>query len=328
MNRPEYIIWIFTAKCNLDCIHCYTSRFRNLRELSLAEKLKVAKDIGESGVEYVNLTGGEPLIHPHIKDLLNLLKDYGVEKSIVTNATVVREDIADFLHKTDTYVYVTIEGPRDIHDKIRGAGAYDRAMKGLEVLMRKIGSLSIVTTVNRINFNRISDVVDFVAKIDAEELALLPVMPSGRALETKIYITPGEYMGALNIAINRAYEYGLKLSAWCTPWAPLLKKNIGYWPCRSMSGMDVDPSGDVLLCDILDVRITNVRDKTIIEAFKEYRNNAIVQKIMNPDKLPADCKLCELALDCRGGCFARAHKLSGDFNAGDPLCPRISKLIK
>lgn len=328
MNKPEYIIWIFTARCNLDCMHCYTSRFRGLRELNLVEKLGVARDIGESGVEYVNLTGGEPLIHPHTGELLRLLKEYGVEKSIVTNATIVHDNIADLLHKTDAYVYVTIEGPREIHDKIRGIGTYDRAIKGLEVLMRKVGSLSIVATVNKINYGKISEVVDLAASIDAEELALLPVMPSGRALETKIYILPEEYAEALNTAINRAHEYGLKLSAWCTPWAPLLNKNIGHWFCRNMTGMDIDPSGDVLLCDILDFRITNVRDKTITEAFREFRNNNIVQRIINPDNLPAVCRTCEILWDCRGGCFARAYRLRGSFNSGDPLCIKVNKILK
>jgi Arylsulfatase regulator (Fe-S oxidoreductase) len=88
-------------------------------------------------VKYVNLTGGEPLIHPHIKHLLEALSDYDLEKSTITNATMIRENIADLLYKTDTYVYVSIEGPREIHDKIRGPGSYDRAIRGVDVLRRK-----------------------------------------------------------------------------------------------------------------------------------------------------------------------------------------------
>jgi len=324
MVKPEYIIWIFTATCNLDCLHCYTYRFRGLRELSLQEKLKLAKDIGENGIKYVNLTGGEPLIHSHLPQVLLMLHEYNVEKSIVTNATLVRDNIVELLYKTDTHIFATIEGPREVHDKIRGHGSYDLANRGIEVLRKKLSDISIVATVNRINYKRVHEIIDYVVSIDINELALLPVMPSGKALQTRIYVSAGEYLEAIENAWIRAREYGLRLSAWCTPWAPLLKKDIGFWFCREMSGMDIDPEGNVLLCDILDFKITNVRDKSVIEAFEEYRKHQLVRVVNTPPKLPGVCLKCPILQGCRGGCYARAYILKHDLNAGDPLCPRIS----
>jgi len=324
MVKPEYIIWIFTATCNLDCLHCYTYRFRGLRELSLQEKLKLAKDIGENGIKYVNLTGGEPLIHSHLPQVLLMLHEYNVEKSIVTNATLVRDNIVELLYKTDTHIFATIEGPREVHDKIRGHGSYDLANRGIEVLRKKLSDISIVATVNRINYKRVHEIIDYVVSIDINELALLPVMPSGKALQTRIYVSAGEYLEAIENAWIRAREYGLRLSAWCTPWAPLLKRDIGFWFCREMSGMDIDPEGNVLLCDILDFKITSVRDKSVIEAFEEYRKHQLVRVVNTPPKLPGACLKCPILQGCRGGCYARAYILKHDLNAGDPLCPRIS----
>ena len=324
MVKPEYIIWIFTATCNLDCLHCYTYRFRGLRELSLQEKLKLAKDIGENGIRYVNLTGGEPLIHSHLPQVLLMLHEYNVEKSIVTNATLVRDNIVELLYKTDTRIFATIEGPREVHDKIRGHGSYDLANRGIEVLRKKLSDISIVATVNRINYKRVHEIIDYVVSIDINELALLPVMPSGKALQTRIYVSAGEYLEAIENAWIRAREYGLRLSAWCTPWAPLLKRDIGFWFCREMSGMDIDPEGNVLLCDILDFKITSVRDKSVIEAFEEYRKHQLVRVVNTPPKLPGVCLKCPILQGCRGGCYARAYILKHDLNAGDPLCPRIS----
>ncbi|MEM4732832.1 MAG: radical SAM protein, partial [Desulfurococcaceae archaeon] len=196
MRKPEYVIWIFTAACNLDCLHCYTYRFRNLRELPLSEKLRIARSIGETGVEYVNLTGGEPLIHPQFKDIVLELHKYGVEKSVVTNATMVKDDAIDLLYRTETYVFATIEGPREIHDKIRGKGSYDRAVRGIEKIAKNLNSLSLVTTVNKVNYRYVQEVVDYAASVDVDSLALLPVMPSGRALETGVYVEPSEYVTA------------------------------------------------------------------------------------------------------------------------------------
>lgn len=324
---PEYIIWIFTAACNLDCVHCYTYRFRKLREVPLGEKLRIARSIGEAGVEYVNLTGGEPLIHPHFRDLVQELHRYGVEKSIVTNATVVKDDVVNLLYKTETYVFATIEGPREVHDEIRGKGSYDATMRGVEKLVKKLSSVSIVTTVNKNNYKHVHEVVDYAASIDADSLALLPVMPSGRALETKVYITSSEYIEAVKKAHERASEYGLKLNTWCTPFAPLLRLDIGYWFCRDMSGMDIDPEGNILLCDILDFKITNITGKSILEVFNEFVNHELVKKVKNPVNIPKECSTCVISYACRGGCYARSYILRRDLNAGDPLCPRISRYV-
>ncbi|MEM0000507.1 MAG: radical SAM protein [Desulfurococcaceae archaeon] len=327
MVKPEYVVWIFTATCNLDCLHCYTYRFRKQRELLLDEKMELARDIGETGVKYVNLTGGEPLIHPHLPRLLEILHEYDVEKSVVTNATAIRESVLDVLYRTETYVFVTIEGPREVHDKVRGKGSYNLATRGVELVRKKLNSLSIVSTVNKINYERVSDVVDYAASIDAEELALLPVMPSGRALESGIYVSAEEYFKAIGNVWERAREYGLEISAWCTPWVPLLKKDIHFWFCREMKGMDVDPSGDVLLCDILDFKITSVKEKGVARAFEEFRNHELVKKVANPLQLPKACKACPISWGCRGGCYARSYMLSNDLNSGDPLCPRIAGLV-
>jgi len=285
--------------------------------------LRLARDIGESGVEYVNFTGGEPLIHAHFPQVLSTLHEYSVEKSIVTNATLVRDSVVDLLYKTDTRIFVTIEGPREVHDVIRGSGSYDLANKGVEVLRKRLEDISIVATVNKVNYKRVHEIVDYAIDIGTDELVLLPVMPSGRALQTRIYVSTNEYLEAIENTWLRAREYGLKLSAWCTPWAPLLKRDIGFWFCREMSGMDVDPEGNVLLCDVLDFKITSLRDKSIVEAFEKFKKHQLVKAVSTPSKLPEVCLKCPILQGCRGGCYARAYTLRRDLNAGDPLCPRI-----
>ncbi|MEM4756631.1 MAG: radical SAM protein [Desulfurococcaceae archaeon] len=329
MDKPGYLIWIFTAICNLNCLHCYTYRFRGMKELGLSDKLKIAREIGELGVEYVNLTGGEPLIHPHLPFLLRELDEYGVEKSVVTNATIVSENVFNLLVKTNTYVFVTIEGPRDIHDEIRGRGAFDKVIENTKLIKSRVGHFSVVTTINKLNYMYTDKIVDLAIDLGADELAVLPVMPSGRALETKTYIEPFEYLLALLSISRKARSRGLPISAWCTPWAPLLKglEGVGFWFCREMNGMDIDPAGNVLLCDILDFKITNVIEKGVLGAFREFKENQLVKSVSNPLKMPSECAKCDISLGCRGGCFARSYILKGDLNAGDPLCPVISKSL-
>ncbi len=326
MAELEYLIWIFTGACNLACQHCYAWRFRGLPELGLEERLRLVDEAVEMGVEYVNLAGGEPLLHPHTPPVLERLGDHGVEKSVVTNATSVSEEVARVLARTETEVMVSIDGPRDAHDAVRGAGSFERTLRGIEVLKRHVGQVAAVFTVSPLNWRRAGETIDLLASLGIEAAAVLPAMPSGRARETGAFIGPREYLSALLEAGRRAGELGVRLSAWCTPWAPLVRglERVGSWFCRGARGVDLDPAGGVLLCDVLDFRLSSARGAGLREAVRKARGHPLSRLVARPPRLPEACAQCPLSPLCRGGCYARAYLLRGDLNAGDPLCPRVS----
>ena len=71
--EPVAITYYVTTRCNLNCIYCedFGAR-RNTQQppfLSLDDTLQILRVI-RSGVDSVILTGGEPLLHPHIDDLI------------------------------------------------------------------------------------------------------------------------------------------------------------------------------------------------------------------------------------------------------------------
>ena len=91
--------------------------------------------------------------------------------------------------------------------------------------------------------------------------------------------------------------------------------------CRlSDEELEIDPEGKKLLCDITDVKFSNVCEKGILEAWKEQEADPLVKSLTHP-KLPEPCSSCELEQKCRGGCFARAEVMLSDITAPDSLCP-------
>lgn len=326
--KPSFIVWIFTSICNLNCKHCYAWRLKGLKELDLREKLSLIRDLAEISVNYVNLTGGEPLIHPHLTCILKELHGYGIMTSIVTNATRVSEGIARLLSKHYVYTYVSIDGPKEIHDMIRGLGSYDQAIKGVNTLRAHGIPFSIVMAVNRLNYGFVGEVVDLAVKLGAERLALIPVMPSGKALSNELYVRREEYLRALKIADEKADELGYNISLWCTPFAPLVirSKYISYYYCRTYDVVDIDPSGRLLACDVIDLAISSIKLNGFKKAWETYINNNIIRELVNPKKLPGNCSNCSLRQICKGGCFARSYLAYRKLNAGDPLCPRVGHL--
>ena len=318
------MVWIFTTSCNLSCLHCYVWRLRNLAELELGEKLRLAEELAELGVGYVNITGGEPLLHPHFESVTSKLKELGVGLSISTNATIVDEELASLLSRLEVYAYVSLDGPREVHNKVRGAGAFKRVLKGIENLKRAGLGFTLVMAVGRHNYRYADKVVELAVRLGAKEVALIPIMPSGRARETGVYAGVVQYLEALKLAENKAEELGFPTALWCTPFAPHVVRSryVRYSFCRSLDVADVDPSGRLLLCDVIDVSPASIRSSgSFAEAWRRYSRHPTVQEVISPKKLPEPCEKCVLRSSCRGGCFARALLVYGELNAGDPLCP-------
>ena len=91
---PETLIWIITGRCNLQCKHCYATAYREEIEIPQNRKLELIKEAADIGVEYIQYTGGEPLLVKDIFEILQYTKDCGIESSIFT-CLLYTSDAAD-----------------------------------------------------------------------------------------------------------------------------------------------------------------------------------------------------------------------------------------
>ncbi|AEM39491.1 Radical SAM domain protein [Pyrolobus fumarii 1A] len=322
-------IWIITGVCNLNCLHCYAYRWRGRRELSLEEKMRLVREFSECEIEYVNISGGEPLLHPHTRQVLEGLREAGIETSIVTNGTMINDEWSRLLAKLEVFVFVSLDGPKDVHEMQRGPGTYDRVIKGIERLKKHGVPYALVMAVSKLNWRYTSEFVELAVKLGAERPILIPVMPFGRALENRIYVSTWEYNRAVINAARKARELGVKLQLWCSPFAfmtvpPVNHDDIVVSYCRLAPVVDIDPQGNVLLCDVMDIVLGSVRGKPLREVIEMVERHPLVGEVFEPKGLPEACKKCPYVKLCRGGCFTRALVLRGSLNAGDPLCPRVA----
>jgi radical SAM protein with 4Fe4S-binding SPASM domain len=124
-------------------------------DLDLIKRL--VRDLGP-GKPIYSLFGGEPLMHPHIEEVIRAIKEAGSYLDTPTNGTLLQE-YATMLVKTGfDAVRVSLDGPRRINDGQRGAGSFDKALDGIETLhqeKQKSGSrgpsIEIIYTVTEEN---------------------------------------------------------------------------------------------------------------------------------------------------------------------------------
>ena len=129
---------------------------------------------------------------------------------------------------------------------------------------------------------------------------------------------------AIRDAAQAAERLRFPASFWCTPFLHLVSGSrcVSASPCRNLPELNISPNGDVLLCDILDDVLANVRDDGVLAAWRKQEEHPVVRALAQPE-LREPCTSCPIRKECLGGCFARAQLMAGDIYAPDPLCPRV-----
>jgi len=113
-----------TARCNLNCRHCYINlpaaeRTAVTRELSLDEIRDIVDEAVSLGALWCLVTGGEPLVRDDFLEIYLYLKRKGLLVTVFTNATLVSKEHIDLLKRFP---------PRDIEVSVYGVSAetYER----------------------------------------------------------------------------------------------------------------------------------------------------------------------------------------------------------
>lgn len=125
--------------CNFTCsgcgrIHEYADRMKDV--LSLEECLKAVDDCG---APVVSICGGEPLLYPHIRELVKEVLDRRRVVYLCTNGWALKTKIHMFHPHPMFNFNIHIDGTREVHDAIvEREGAYDKAVEGVR-LVKKYG---------------------------------------------------------------------------------------------------------------------------------------------------------------------------------------------
>lgn len=180
---PFHIDLILTLRCNLACKMCNLRQEENVKlfsafrepELSAMEWMGIIKDI--KGSFYfrpnLNLLGGEPSIYKGYLDIAAFIKQQGFRCTYTTNGTFLTRDAANIVSIGVDVIVVSIDGPREIHDSIRGPGVYENAVKGIHVMnelkgmqRKRVPQIFLACTINGDNYGHLVDVIDIARELD------------------------------------------------------------------------------------------------------------------------------------------------------------------
>ena len=147
------------------------------QELSLPLLEAQIESLRELRVQWVVLSGGEPLMHSRFLDICRLLRSHGIRITLLTAGLTLHKRAEEVAHSVDD-VIVSLDGPHDIHDRVRGIrGAYDLLAAGIVQLLayRPELRISARTTVQKLNHTSLLDTVAAAQELDLSGISFLPV---------------------------------------------------------------------------------------------------------------------------------------------------------
>ncbi|NTV13192.1 MAG: radical SAM protein [Desulfobulbaceae bacterium] len=182
-SLPILLLWV-TDRCNLRCRMCGDQWRIDLQQvrplLTVAEIDRIIAAARRLNTMVISLTGGEPLLHPQIIEILTLIARAGISANLCTNGTLLTDELVAQLAETSLKsISISIDSPHpEEHDRIRGReGAFQAAIAGIRRLRQAMPALpvNINCTVTRKNFRDLEAMVRLAAELGCAKISFAPV---------------------------------------------------------------------------------------------------------------------------------------------------------
>ena len=321
--------------CNLSCTYCYKEDLdkpsagkRMEVETAVASVEMLLKESPDEPFYTVVFFGGEPLSN---RKLIEYMVDYcerrfsevgkRVDFVMTTNATLLTEEIVDYLNAHRFGLSVSIDGPKTVHDRNRitvgGQGTYDVVRRKADMLLSRYDSRPVgarvtltkgVTDIETI-WNHLFNEMGFA------EVGFAPVT-SGDISDYNLSGAELVEVFANMKALGRKYLE-----------AALEHRNIGFsnlhqlltdiheghkkaLPCGAgLKMLAVDHKGELNLCH----RFTGSTLPTfgnVHSGVKQVELNDFLSQRL--DRTNTGCDTCRIRNLCSGGCYHESYARYGD----------------
>jgi len=145
-RQPINVYLAVTNRCNLKCFYCYGeyANRKDWKEFTTDELLVLIDDLARHGTRLLQLQGGEPLLRDDIDQLVDRVRYNGMICDMITNGLLVEQKF-ETVRKLDS-ICISLDGRREINEKNRGAGTFDRTMAAI----KRCASGGVPTRINAV----------------------------------------------------------------------------------------------------------------------------------------------------------------------------------
>lgn len=333
-HYPLHSLYFYlTEGCNLRCRHCwiapaYQPAERTYPALELNLFGSIIQQAKPLGLKSVKLTGGEPLLHPDIRQILEIIRKEELRLIVETNGVLCTQELADEMARCKSpFVSVSLDGAdAETHEWVRGVeGSFDAAVEGARNLVRAGFKPQIIMTLMRRNKEHMEPVVRLVEKLGAESVKFNIVQPTARGENI--------HKARENLSIEELVELGHWVETELSEKAGIrivFSHPPAFRPLSRMFGDNSDGCGICGIFGILGVLGNSsyalcgigetVPDLVFGHAGQDrleeiWHETSVLKQIREglPARLTGICAECLLKDRCLGSCIAQNYYRSHDL---------------
>jgi SynChlorMet cassette radical SAM/SPASM protein ScmF len=271
-----------------------------------------AKPLGLKGVK---LTGGEPLMHPQILELIEIVRQEGLGLTVETNGVLCTPEVAMELAGAKAHVSVSLDGAdAETHEWVRGMpGCFDAALQGLKNLVAAGLRPQIIMSLMRRNAGQLEELLSLAKSLRAGSVKFNMVQPIARG---EGLADQGEALSVAElIMLGRRVESeiaplaGIKIFYDYPPaFQSLSRLSEGCKRCHILNILGVLSDGCYALCGI-GYSIPELVFGRVGELRHVWERNEILKSLRRnlPEGLQGVCGSCLLKNLCLGSCVAQNY---------------------
>lgn len=247
----------YSYACNFKCKHCSIESFKkqNEKTLTIIDVKSIADQADAMGLASICITGGEPLMFPDLKEIIETIDPTRFNLSIDTNGWLLTEEKVKWLIKMGIdRVHLSIDGLSENHNKFRNKnGSWTKCLNALKYCQKYgLGVIvNIVASKTTVNNGELIRQLDYLSQFNVHS-SIINAKAVGafenfkdELLDTKnlqyIQSLTNRYNCATHLSPNCGYEFGclaikrhLSITAYgdvlpC-PWIPISMGNIRKEP--------------------------------------------------------------------------------------------------
>ncbi|PTL37189.1 hypothetical protein CLG94_00465 [Candidatus Methylomirabilis limnetica] len=301
---PSSVDLLLTYGCNFTCDHCESSSHPKAEwGLSFETIARLIREMGEMGVKYLNITGGEPLVRHDVFDIIDLATQQGLRVHLATNGSLVEQNRERLARLKLASVFTSVDGLEETNDRFRHhPGAFKKTFRALELFQEMgISPRMVNTMAHPGNLHEMEELGDWIMASAATCWRIALALPSGRAKgKDRFHLTDDQIRWILDFIRERRERFPVMLSeevGYLGPW-DLEVRSKPFTPSEGLSVCAIMPTGDVIGATVLhDAAYSegNIKD----QGLREIWNNGF-QRYREP-VLPEECYACRHLPACGGG---------------------------
>lgn len=333
------IYFYLTEGCNLACRHCwiapkYQGEGKSYPALPVGLFESVIRQAKPLGLGAVKLTGGEPLLHPEIRQLLEIVRREDLALTVETNGVLCTPELArEMASCKSPFISVSIDGAdAETHEWMRGVeGSFEAALIGVRNLVAAGFKPQIIMSIVRRNKDQIEALVHLAESLGAGSVKFNLVQPTargekmhelGEALTIDELVTLGAWVETtLSAAIKLSLIYSHPAAF--RPMSKMFGDGQGCGVCGIRGIIGVLANGSYALCGIGETVPELVFGHAARDRLKDvWRESKVLNELREglPHRFEGICGDCLMKNMCLASCVAQNYYRSKNLWAGFWYC--------